>query len=83
MTKRLQVLLDDEDLADLKRAARRRRQSVAEWVRAALRAARDADAARPADAKLRTIREAADHDYPTGSIDEMLDQIKRGYGNQA
>ena len=83
MTKRLQVLLDDEDLADIKRAARRRRQSVAEWVRAALRAARDADAARPAEAKLRTIREAAHNAYPTGSIDEMLDQIKRGYGNQA
>lgn len=81
MTKRLQVLLDDEDLADIKRAARRRRQSVAEWVRAALRAARDADAARPAEAKLRTIREAADNDYPTGSIDEILDEINLGYGN--
>ena len=81
MTKRLQVLLDDEDLTDIKRAARRRRQSVAEWVRAALRAARDADAARPAEAKLRTIREAADNDYPTGSIDEILDEINRGYGD--
>ena len=81
MTKRLQVLLDDEDLADIKRAARLRRQSVAEWVRAALRAARDADAARPAEAKLRTIREAADNDYPTGSIDEILDEINRGYGD--
>lgn len=80
MTKRLQVLLDDEELSDIKRAARRRKQSVAEWVRAALRQAREADSARPGSHKLRTLREAASNGFPTGSIDEMLADVERGYG---
>lgn len=82
MTKRLQVLLDDEELAEIKRVARRQRQSVAEWVRSALRRARESDAARPASAKLQALREGARHDFPTGPIDEMLDEINRGYARQ-
>jgi monomeric isocitrate dehydrogenase len=80
MTKRLQVLLEDEELADIKRVAQRQRTSVAEWVRSALRRAREADAGQPASAKLHAIREGARHDFPTGSIDDMLEEIERGYG---
>lgn len=83
MTKRLQVLLDDEELAEIKRAARRRRQSVAEWARAALRQAHEADAGRPAGTKLRALRAASSHDFPTGSIEEILGDIERGYGAQS
>lgn len=79
MTKRLQVLLEDDELAEIKRAARRRRQTVAEWVRAALRQARDRDAGRPAALKLQALRDGGTHAFPTGSIDEMLDEIERGY----
>lgn len=81
MTKRLQVLLDDRELAEIQRAARRRRQSVAEWVRIALREARDADAGRPAADKLRSLRESTAHAFPTGPIEEMLAEIERGYGS--
>ena len=41
MTKRLQVLLDDEEFAEIQDLARRRHQTTAAWVREALRAARD------------------------------------------
>ncbi len=82
MSKRLQVLVDDAELADIKRAARRRRQSVAEWVRSALRQAREADGGRPASAKLSALRDGASHAFPTGSIDEVLDDIERGYRGQ-
>jgi cytochrome P450 len=79
MTKRLQVLLEDKELAEVQRAARRSRKSVAEWVRTALRDARAADAGRaPAD-KLLALRASARHAYPTGPIDQMLDEIERGY----
>ncbi len=40
MRKRLQVLLDDAELREIKHAARAHRLTVAEWVRQALRAAR-------------------------------------------
>lgn len=80
MTKRLQVLIDDAELKEIQRAARRRRQSVAEWVRGALRSARLADAGRPAADKFQALHRATSHDFPTGTIDEMLADIERGYG---
>jgi hypothetical protein len=79
MTKRLQVLLEDDELVDIQRAARQRRQSVAEWVRAALRKARAAEGGPSAADKLRAVRESTGHAFPTGSIDAMLEEIGRGY----
>jgi len=79
MTKRLQVLVDDSELREIQRAARRHRQSVAEWVRGALRTVRLAEAGRPTADKLQALHRATAHSFPTGSIDEMLADIERGY----
>jgi hypothetical protein len=79
MTKRLQVLLDDEELAEIQELARRRHQTTAAFVREALRRARDPAAYPEAGRKLRAVREAGAFDYPTADIDEMLEQIERGY----
>jgi predicted phage gp36 major capsid-like protein len=79
MTKRLQVLLDDAELAEIQELARRRHQTTAEWVREALRRARDGAAYPETARRLRAVREAAEHAYPTADIDEMLEQVERGY----
>ncbi|MCU0506133.1 MAG: ribbon-helix-helix domain-containing protein [Chloroflexi bacterium] len=79
MTRRLQVLLDDDELAEIQELARRRRQTTAAWVRDALRRARDSSAYPEAGPKLRAIREAVAHAYPAGDIDEMLAEVERGY----
>lgn len=79
MTKRLQVLLDDAELAAIQRAARRKRVSVAGWVREALRNTRDRESIRDPREKLAAVREAFHHSFPTGDIDEMLADIERGY----
>jgi predicted transcriptional regulator len=63
MTKRLQVLLDDDELAEIQELARRRRQTTAAWVRDALRKAREDSA----------------HGYPVADLGPMLDEIERGY----
>jgi hypothetical protein len=81
MTKRLQVLFDDDELAELQELARRRRLTTAAWVREALRAARDAAASAEPAPKLRAVREAASHDYPVADIDDLLAEIERGYGD--
>ena len=81
MTRRLQVLLDDDELAEIQELARRRHQTTAAWVRDALRRARESTAYPDARPKLRAIREAAAHAYPAGEIDEMLTEIERGYGS--
>jgi hypothetical protein len=79
MSKRLQVLFDDEELRDIQRLARRRRLTTAQWVRQSLRAAREAESASGVGQKLAAIRTAAAHSFPTADIDAMLAQIERGY----
>ena len=77
MTKRLQVLFEDDELAELQQIARRQRMTTAEWVRRSLREARDAGA--NTTQKLATIRTAASNSFPTGDIDAILGEIERGY----
>lgn len=79
MTKRLQVLLDDVELAEIAALARRRHQTTAAWVREALRAARVASEYPLPESKLRAVREAAAHAFPVGSIEEMRAEIEHGY----
>jgi len=79
MSIRLQVLLDEAELADIKRLARRHRMTVAEWVRGALRAARRAEPEADAGRKLKAIRAASRHRFPAPDIDQMLAEIARGY----
>jgi hypothetical protein len=79
VSKRLQVLLDDAEFADIRRAARLSRMTVAEWVRQALRRARREEPTSDARRKLAVVREAARGTYPTADIDRMLAEIERGY----
>jgi len=79
MSKRLQVLLDEPELREIRRAARSQRITVAEWVRQALRAARRHESSADVDQKLAAIRAAARHEHPAGDIDQMNAEIERGY----
>ncbi len=78
MSKRLQVLLDDAELKAIQRIARRKRATVAEWVRQALRTAQQAEGTGSAGAKLETVRSAVRHEFPTADIEDMLAHIERG-----
>jgi hypothetical protein len=80
MTRRLQVLLDDDELAEIRELARRRHQTTAAWVRDALQVARDTSSVPETGRKLRAVREAAIHACPAGDVDDMLHEIERGYG---
>jgi hypothetical protein len=80
MSQRLQVLVDEREMREIRRLANRDHVTVAEWVRRAIRgAARRVPGADP-DRKLGAIRAAAKHDYPTAAIGDMLAEIERGYG---
>ena len=81
MAKRLQVIVQDPEYRDIQRAARLRRMSIAEWVRQALVQARRSEPSREAAAKLDVIRAAARMDFPTAYIDQILEEIERGYGS--
>ncbi len=80
MSKRLQVVLEDQELEQLRQAAREQGLTVSEWVRQALRRARAGRPSVDRARKLAAVRVAARHSFPTADIDEMLAQIERGYG---
>ena len=79
MSKRLQVVMRDEDLQAYERAARGAGVSLSEWVRQALRTARQATSQKSPDRKLAAIRVAARHRFPAPDIDRMLAEIEQGY----
>ena len=79
MTKRLQVLFEDDELAEIQRLARSRRQTTAAWVRDALRSARREAVYPDPEPKLRAVREAMTRAYPIGDVEQVLVEIERGY----
>lgn len=79
MSKRLQVVLDEREWREIRRAAAAQRKTVAEWVRQALRQARRSEPDARVDERIAAIRAAARHQFPTGSVEEMNRDIARGY----
>lgn len=77
MSKRLQVLFDEEEYREIQGCARSQRMTVAEWVRQAVRRARS-DHSGSIDAKLRAIAEASRYEFPTADIEAMLQEIESG-----
>ena len=82
MSKRLQVILDDEEMAEIRDIARAQKTTVAEWVRRALRAARRSAPSRSREQKLAAIRVGSEHAFPAGNIESMLDEIEEGYRSE-
>lgn len=79
MSKRLQVILGDDEMREIRQTARRHRTTVAEWVRQALCAARRLEPGADARKKLEAVRAAARHGFPTADIEQMLSEIEGGY----
>lgn len=79
MSKRLQVLLPDQEMSEIQRLAKRDRLTVGEWVRRALREARSSRPMSDPETKLRSIRRAAKYSFPTADVEQMLNEIEQGY----
>lgn len=79
MTKRLQVLMDDDELQQIQRLARRDLVTTAEWVRQRLREAQEQRARPDIASKLAAIQKASTYRAPVPDIEQMLAEIERGY----
>ena len=79
MSHRLQILLEPDEVAAIRAAARRRRRTVSEYVRQTLREARRDEPSAESAHKLLVVREAAAHAYPTADPETMEAEIVRGY----
>ncbi len=77
MTKRIQVLIVEDEYLEIREAARRRHMTVSEWICRALRKAIN-DQPETAEAKLRAIVDASRHSFPTADIETMLGEIETG-----
>ena len=84
MGTRLQVIVSEEEMISLRRAALRTGLTLSEWARRALRRAQDEQAGSSlgqtpgAESRLRALERALACNHPTGGIDEMLADIERG-----
>jgi hypothetical protein len=78
MSKRLQVLLAEQELEEIRGLARREQLTVAAWVRRALFEARHRRPAGDPARKIASIRAASRHTFPASDIDSMLADIARG-----
>jgi Ribbon-helix-helix protein, copG family len=79
VSKRLQVLIPDADMSGIRKLARREQIPVGEWVRRALREARAGQPVHDAERKLKAVRRAVQHAFPSGEIEQMLEEVERGY----
>ena len=79
MSKRLQVVFADAEYRELQRAARQRGLTVSTFVRRALDAFRRSEPGRDPAVKIKAVREALTHSYPTADIDQMIAETERGY----
>ncbi len=77
MSARLQIVVAEEELREIKAAARRHDLTVADWVRGALSAACEREPGRDKREKLGAVREACRHAFPTASIEDVLADIER------
>jgi hypothetical protein len=79
MSMRLQVIVDDKEMREIRRAARHSGLTVSEWVRSAMRQARRSSSGADPATKLAVVRAASLHAFPTGSVEQMLAEIESGY----
>jgi hypothetical protein len=76
MSKRLQVVVADADLARYERTAQAAGLTVSEWVRQALKASEREASSGDVDAKLAAIRRAAQNSFPVPDIDTLLAEME-------
>lgn len=75
---RLQVILADAEMEEIREMATRECMTVSEWVRQVLRKARSEAPRSDADPKIAAVRSAARHSFPTADIGRMLAEIETG-----
>ncbi len=78
MSTRLQVVVDEAELARFRAASDRAGTTLSEWARHALRQAERGTALGDAGKKLDAIHAASGYDFPAPDIDEMIAEIHRG-----
>ena len=78
MSKRLQVVMDEEEAEEYRRQARREGKTLSQWVRQVLRQVLASRRGPSAVDKLRALDLALRCGHPTSEIDQLLAEIESG-----
>ena len=78
MSMRLQVVLEEKEIRELRRCAGREGLTLSEWARRALRRAQRAQLGPSKESKLQALQRALQCGHPTAEINDMLEQIESG-----
>jgi hypothetical protein len=81
MSKRLQVIMPDDEYEAVRRAARRRGTPVSQLVRESLRRSVAEQIEMDPERRIAAILRFARFSGPTGNIEELLADIERGRGS--
>ena len=79
MSKRLQIVVDEDEVRRFEECARAEGLTLSAWARQALRSAEREVSRGDPDRKLDTIRAAYQCAFPAPDIAAMNDEIERGY----
>ncbi|MBI5705968.1 MAG: hypothetical protein HZC36_03140 [Armatimonadetes bacterium] len=79
MSKRLQVLISDEEMALIKRRAEGEHLPVGQWVRKSLRQVAEQRSSKTYEERMAALEEASKVNAPTCDIDQMLRESEKGY----
>lgn len=78
MSKRLQIVVQDEELEQLRHAAAREGLTLSEWARRVLHRARETQGGPTRDRKLAALDRGLACGHPTADVEEMLAEIEQG-----
>ena len=81
MSRRLQVVVDDDELQGYEMSANALGLTLSGWVRQSLRNAQKQESSSDVDSKLNAVRRAFAYSFPAPDIDTMLAEIEKGYGS--
>jgi post-segregation antitoxin (ccd killing protein) len=79
MSKRLQVVVAEDELERYEHSAKAAGLTVSAWARQAMNAAERHTSNGDVEAKLAVIRKAATYNFPVSDIDTMLAENERRY----
>lgn len=79
MSIRLQVLLDEEELEEIKRRAATEHMSVSAWVRRALQHERRERPSTAVRKKLELLHSVSRREFPTGDYADIAAEVSRSY----
>ncbi len=71
--------MSESEFEEIRQVSSASGQTISEWVRSVLRQARRNQATGDVAEKLAAIRHAATYSFPTGDIDQVLEEIEAGY----